>query len=108
MGTLREIMGKTSLKVDPYDLALSNVKKHKISKVKEKGVDEKKEFSEAEVVKDEFEGLTDAEKKHLISQKARLEKSKSEKKLTYKEKMQKLNQHLASLTQHFDQPRISG
>lgn len=58
---------------------------------------------------DGFYGMSAAEKRHALAQKARLEKDvQGRLKSTYKERAEKLNKHLASLSQHFDQPRISG
>ncbi|KAL8453196.1 hypothetical protein Emed_001066 [Eimeria media] len=50
---------------------------------------------------------TQAERAFFLARKAReAERIKKQLKLTHRQRMEKFNQHLASLSEHFDQPRI--
>lgn len=50
---------------------------------------------------------TAAERAFFLARKAReAERIKNQLKLTHRQRMEKFNQHLASLSEHFDQPRV--
>lgn len=50
---------------------------------------------------------TQAERAFFLARKAReAERVKKQLQLTHRQRMEKLNQHLASLSEHFDQPRV--
>ncbi|EEY69274.1 uncharacterized protein PITG_05489 [Phytophthora infestans T30-4] len=101
--------GKLKLKNgSKLKVASKKHKKHK-KKTSKRREEEEDQRHEQEKSSDdvEMDDMTPAQRRHAEHQKKREEEIEKLASKTYRERIEELNQHLGSLTEHHDVPRVS-
>ncbi|CAH0476344.1 unnamed protein product [Peronospora belbahrii] len=100
--------GKLKLKNGSNLKVVSKHRKNKKKMMKHQEIEEEKRYHEDKSDDVDVDEMTPAQRRHAEHQKKR--EQEDIKKLaskTYRERIEELNQHLGSLTEHHDVPRVS-